>query len=99
MECGTGGIHSGRFQLGNKIDWRGRPKGNRRPLRDALAKRIDVKTFADAINLTIHKAAAGDTRAIIRAAEVLALLINGDRRGKPRPWNTKAARNRRIKTG
>ncbi len=69
MASGTGGNNSGRFQLGNRIGWRGRPNVSRRQLRDALAKRIDVKTFADAVNLTVHRAAAGDTRAIIRAAE------------------------------
>ena len=83
------------FQRGNKVGRNGRPKGTKRLVRETLCGRIDVATFANVVNTDIERAKRGDSRALLRAAEVIRVLAMGDGRGLSRPWNTRAARARR----
>lgn len=85
------------FRTGNKYaKGHGRPKGGIRQLRDAMAGLIRIEDINVMLNGLLAKAMKGDRRAALTYMECVSKLL-GYGRGQSRPWNTKAARAKRVR--
>lgn len=94
MESGRSG-QSGQFTHGNAFGYAGRPKGAKRLARDVLASKLDFEGFAKIVSKDLELARRGDTKALLRYAQVVRILALSDGTGQPRPWNTRTARAKR----